>query len=425
LQRERQQPDKNQTPNRTVNEYIEGVGMASEKTAADYRKRLDIFRGFVTQYYNLSLDELIVTLTTYSHGPKINIYNLLSEYVKYIQRERTVSALTLKLLVSTVRSYLETFDVEISPRKFRFKVRMPRVIRSDKEALHKNDIQEILNACHNIKLKTYVLFLAATGCRAKEGVSVRLCDLNFTKDPPTAFIRGEFTKTRVDRTIMLTTELVQQLKLWIQYKYRTRMVSHFDKNRNKTYVEKRTPKVNKEILLFSNRYEVDPSIDGLYNDMLLMFENTTDRLGGKYAELEYSKKRRKFTLHSLRRWVKTTISDLGHSEYSEYYIGHKGSTYYRVSESEKIKLFKKLEPYLTFLDQTNLERKGADLQTRLEERDKEIADIRSRFDLMQSQIQTVLSSLGTIKDQNQVNQIAKTLYDSTILTQARGTESHN
>lgn len=32
----------------------------------------------------MSLDELILTLTTYGHGPKIDVYDLLSEYVKYL-----------------------------------------------------------------------------------------------------------------------------------------------------------------------------------------------------------------------------------------------------------------------------------------------------------------------------------------------------
>jgi integrase len=372
LQREQeQQPsqkilDKSQTPNQTVNKYIKSVEISNKKTAYEYRKRLDLFRIFVSKYNDLTLDQLIVTLTQHSHGPKIDVYDLLAEYISFILKERKVQPITLKLLVSAARSYLETYDVEISPRKFRFKVRMPRVIRARKEALQKSDIQSILNACHNIKLKTYVLFLAATGCRASEALSIRLCDIDFTKDPATVFIRGEYTKTGEDRFILLTQELTQQLKLWIDYKYRTRNITHYDKRSNNTYVEKRTPKVNKEILLFSNKYQVDPTVEGLYGDMLLMFQNTTDRLGGKYAEFEHSKKRRKFTLHSMRRWVKTTISDLGHNEYSEYYIGHRGSTYYRVSETEKIKLFKKIEPYLIFLDQSGLERKGADLENRLE-----------------------------------------------------------
>jgi len=55
------------------------------------------------------------------------------------------------------------------------------------------------------------------------------------------------------------------------------------------------------------------------------------------------------------------------------------------------------------------------VEVQLAAKDKEIEDIRSKFDQMQSQIQSLLSSLGTIKDQNQVNQMAKTLYDSKIL----------
>jgi hypothetical protein len=44
-----------------------------------------------------------------------------------------------------------------------------------------------------------------------------------------------------------------------------------------------------------------------------------------------------------------------------------------------------------------------------------LTTIESQFNTMQSQIQSLLSSLGSIKDQNQVNQIAKTLYNSKIL----------
>ena len=52
---------------------------------------------------------------------------------------------------------------------------------------------------------------------------------------------------------------------------------------------------------------------------------------------------------------------------SEYFIGHIGSTYWRKKESEKEELFKKIEPYLTFLNIHQLERQGADIQTKVEE----------------------------------------------------------
>ena len=77
--------------------------------------------------------------------------------------------------------------------------------------------------------------------------------------------------------------------------------------------------------------------------------------------------RREITLHSFRRFVKTTISDLGYADYSEWFIGHSGSTYWRKKDNEKAEIFKKIEPYLTFLNVPQLERQGADLQTKIEE----------------------------------------------------------
>jgi integrase len=87
------------------------------------------------------------------------------------------------LLLSTTRSFLETFDVDISPRKYKLKVRTPRIVKQDKEALSRQDVQTILNACHHFRLKTYTLFLASTGLRAVEALSIRLCDINWNNDP--------------------------------------------------------------------------------------------------------------------------------------------------------------------------------------------------------------------------------------------------
>ncbi len=77
--------------------------------------------------------------------------------------------------------------------------------------------------------------------------------------------------------------------------------------------------------------------------------------------------RRQITFHSFRRFVKTTISDLGYADYSEYFIGHSGSTYWRKKDSERAEIFKKIEPYLTYLNVHQLERQGADIQTKVEE----------------------------------------------------------
>jgi hypothetical protein len=68
---------------------------------------------------------------------------------------------------------------------------------------------------------------------------------------------------------------------------------------------------------------------------------------------------------------------LGYSDFSEYFIRHSGSTYWRKKESEKAELFKKIEPYITFLNIHQLERQGADIQTKLEELEELNQSLRS------------------------------------------------
>ena len=65
--------------------------------------------------------------------------------------------------------------------------------------------------------------------------------------------------------------------------------------------------------------------------------------------------------------MKTTVFALGYSDYSEWFIGHSGSTYWRKKDSEKAEIFSKIEPYLTFLNVHQLKRQDADIQTKIEE----------------------------------------------------------
>ena len=99
---------------------------------------------------------------------------------------------------------------------------------------------------------------------------------------------------------------------------------------------------------------------------------------GKGDREDGNELRRQITLHSFRRFVKTTISDLGYADYSEYFIGHSGSTYWRKKDSEKAEIFRKIEPYLTFLNVHQLERQGADIQTKVEELEQLNQSMRDR-----------------------------------------------
>ncbi len=186
----------------------------------------------------------------------IDVFEVLNEYSSYLSNTN-ISSITIKQRVVTVKNFFEYHDIDISPRKFKLKVKLPRTIRKNKEALSKEDVTDILNACSDIRLKTYVMLLASTGMRAQEAVSLRIKDIHLDeKSMPARFsVRGEFTKTRTDRIGFLTNEMAQQLKLWLDYKYRTRRVSYNNlqnaTSKNKTITEYRTPTKDDTDLIFA------------------------------------------------------------------------------------------------------------------------------------------------------------------------------
>jgi integrase len=336
----------------------------SLSTAKEYLARLNNYKIFLAKKYDgLTIDDLVSRIKDGTHDS----YDILSEYSAYL-RDYGISISTLKERVVTVKNFLEYHDIDISPRKFKLKVKLPKAIRKNKEALSKEDIIEILNACSNIRLKTYVMFLAAGGFRAVEALSIRIKDLDIESRPARVFVRGEYTKTKTDRVVFLTDEVAQQLRSWLDYKYRTRRVCYKDEREGgKTITEYRTPNKNDIDLIFAvHQHKINPYPNSLYTNLIRSFEKTLDRMG-KGAKEDGNPNRRQITLHSFRRFVKTTISDLGYADYSEYFIGHSVSTYWRKKESEKAELFRKIEPYLTFLNIHQLERQGADIQSKVEE----------------------------------------------------------
>lgn len=407
------------SPDKFIEKYITNVRAMSKSTANAYRFRLNSFNDFIVNEYdnnNTSVQSLIKKLKNQQRDP----YDVLIRYIAYLQNNRNLSPLTLKQWVVTTKNFLEYHDVEISPRKFKLKVKLPKAVRKDKIALCKEDIIGILNACNNIRLKTYAMLLAATGMRAVEALSIRIKDIDFESNPVKLFIHGENTKTKVDRSVYLTNEVVKQLSSWLDYKYRTRRVCYTtninDSKEKRTTTEYRTPTKNHNDLVFTVHQNLQ-HIENIYTDLCAGFDKTLDRIGMDTREestshssaatmSRYQKdneikrrqyyRRRQITLHSFRRFVKTTISDLGYSDFSEWFIGHNVSTYWRKKESEKAEIFKKVEPYLTFLDFAKLEAKGADVETKLQDKDKQIEALMHKQNQFEQLIQSLIDS-GQLK----------------------------
>jgi integrase len=346
-----------------ISGYIDNIAIMNKTTAHEYLMRLNNFRNFVLASYNgkFTVDELVSKVREGSEDP----YTVIRKYAAFQQQNNNISNSTLKFRVVTLKNFLEFYDVDISPRKFKLKVKLPKVIRKTKEALSKEDVIDILNACSHIRLKTYLMLLASTEMRPVEALSIRVKDLDLKSNPSRLFVRGEYTKTKSNRIIFLTQELDNQLSSWLSYRYRRRRICYSENG--KTVTHYRTSSMKDSDLVFSaHRLRGNPNPVSLYVEFRTSFAKTLDRMG-KGAREDGNERRREITLHSFRRFVKTTISDLGYQDFSEYFIGHSGSTYSTKKESEKAEIFKKVEPYLTFLNVHQLERQGADIQSKIEE----------------------------------------------------------
>ncbi len=60
------------------------------------------------------------------------------------------------------------------------------------------------------------MLLAAAGMRAGEALSTRVKDLKiFNSNPSKLFVRRQYTKTRIDRTIFLTDEVDPSIKIMV------------------------------------------------------------------------------------------------------------------------------------------------------------------------------------------------------------------
>jgi len=350
-----------------IETFLEAISRMNAASAKIYGQRLKNFNDFCLKQYNFDTDRIINEIKL----NRIDPYKVLNQFIDYLQYSHTLSPLTLNQQIITTKNLFEYHDVNISNAKFKFKVKFPRTVRRHKQALSKDDVCNIINSCSQIRLKTYVILLAATGMRAVEALSVRIKD--FDSKSRKIILRGGFTKTRTERIIWLTEEASKQIEALIEYKYRSRRVCYYNARKHLAVNEYRTPAKNENDLIFAVR-QTKPNPKNIYNHLSADFGKTLARIDMNIKE-EYvpnpnsrliHKERRRITLHSFRRYVKSTISDLGFGDFSEYFIGHKGSTYYTKTDKQIAEMFSKVESHLTFLDFPALERKGADTQAKVE-----------------------------------------------------------
>src|SRR5262249_19754046 len=150
------------------------------------------------------------------------------------------------------------------------------------------------------------LVLASGGMRAVEALAIRNRDIDFTFSPAKVHIRAEYSKTKVGRDIYISEEATRYLKQWLDWKYKNP-----DKRRE----------FDKDDLVFTV-YQTASKPEILYQKIWYEFLRLLKTVKMDEKKNRGIKKRRLFTFHSLRRFVKTIISDQVGRDYSEWFLGH-------------------------------------------------------------------------------------------------------
>ena len=346
--------------------FLDTIGKNSVRTRSNYGTALVHLQRFLDNRFDgeHNIDSIIDLISS----NQINVYELLDNFVSFESINKSLGKnkpQSIKTHLIGIKSYFAYYDIYIIPSKYKRKVKLPRVHKEKEEPIDATDIRKILLSCNNRRLKTYLLILASGGLRAVEGCAIRLTDINFKVRPTMIHIRAEYVKTRVGREIYISDEATRYLNQWLDWKYRER-------NRNP------------DDLVF-NTFSIESRAETVYVKLGSEFIKVLKAAG--LDERKEGMRRRKITLHSLRRFVKTVISDEVGGDYSEWFLGHNGSVYYTKKESERREIYlTKCMKYLTFLDYTALEARGKSIESKLSEKDREMQAMKQKYD---QDIQTI------------------------------------
>jgi integrase len=372
-----------------VKVFLDSIERNSRESRNAYHRGLIHFQNFLDEKYpTITVESILQPLLR----NEINVYELLDNFVPFlIKLKLAVNSITLYM--TAVRSYFGYYDIDVLPSKFKRKVKMPKVCREDEEPIDAKDIRKILLSCNNRRLKTFILTLASGGMRTTEALTTRLQDIDFSVTPTKIHIRKEFAKTRVARDMYVSDEATHYLKQWLDWKYRDKGIEW-------------TKILNSNDLVFAvNCIVSEPNPSHIYVKIIMEFEKLLTIVG--MDERKEGMKRRKITLHSFRRFVKTVISDQTNQDYSEWFLGHSKSPYYTKKEPERREIYAtKCMKYLTFLDYSGLESTGKNIEAKLSEKEREIQLLRQRDSMntdaiasLSDQLSMVMKEIETIKNQ--------------------------
>ena len=376
---------------RAIEKYLSRKATASQGTANTYKSSLSAFAQYIYREHRIEVDRIIVKFK----ANKESAYDALADFASFLQKRKGEFTLTSNVVVHMVKvamRFLRFSGVPLASEEFREMVSLPRKEKIAKVGIGKKDVVRLLNGA-DLQLKTFIMAEAVFGARPLEMCAVRNRDVDLAAG--TVTFRAKYSKMRVERKRYLTKELTTAIQVWYKHKYRAHRTTLSDGSR--AYVE---PEPKPDELLFATwSPTLIPAPRSLYNEIQRKFSAMVDRMG--MGEWQDGNRRRDITLYSFRRFAKTTISDLGFADFSEYWIGHSASVYWSKPEKDILALFRRVEPYLTFVDADSLEASSADVTQKLEAQEQRHKDAMAALkEQLSQEIQALKSALIVMRTLN-------------------------
>lgn len=369
-----------------VKKFIDRKNRKKANTGETYLNSLVHFNRYLVSEHQKNCDTIVEYL---EQKPK-EVYDILDGFIVYLTKTlKKVSPTTISNYMHGLRSYFPSYDIDIIPSKFKNKVDLPKKYKVKERPIKKEEIRILLNSCNNRRLKSYILFLATSGCRASsEACNVRNKDVDFTASPTKIYIRAEFTKTNTARYFYISDEATNHLKQFLDWKYSEKQRYVQEDGSWKTVMVKQ--QYNDNDLIFSVYDKDTTTAKSLYTRLAKEWMNLLDtvNLNQKKEGGFEGRTMRQLTLNSFRRWVYTTVEKQVNTGYAEYLLGHANSPYHTEPEDEIRNIYKdKCMSYLTFTDYSALEAKGKSIEAKLEEKDSQVTDMKNQIVQLEEKIQ--------------------------------------
>lgn len=339
-----------------INEYLERVYRISRSfgTKKSYHCALKKFEKFCNE--SSTLPDVLFDLKNKTKDPVV----VLDKFYTYMSNS-SLKNRTIIGYLSVTKDYLNFHGMKIYTEDIKQQFRSPRPDVFYEEGLTKSILNRLLQNC-SPKLRVGVLLACSSGMRVGEIVQLRLSDIDFTTSPTTIKVRRETTKSRETRFTHITSETSKILSDYITKKT-------LNSKSSNPYL----------FMYFDDEFGTLEYYKSMYAARQTMMERLRQTiLHIPELSLKNENGQNRIHFHAFRKWFKTQVTTAGQSDFAEALMGHKSLklVYFKQSSEARLKLYQKMEPFLTISDFTRVEKTMEELQDQVHSLSTELEKVK-------------------------------------------------